>query len=176
MNFSKGKIWSMIAAGLFLVVLSVQAQSGLNSYLPLNDEIKGWLRDGEAATAANLSTLTMLIDGAAPQYIDLGVQEVIFQDYAAADNRYLTLEIYRTRSPADAVALYAGIYLDEAVVVPDTGDAARLSESLPGTCLLELRKNSFFIRITALSKTEDPRTASLQFARAVSKRIEKAKP
>ncbi len=165
----KTLVWVVVI--IAAIVLYLQAQYSLNSYLPENDEISGWIREGETAVATDLNSLTTLINGAAPRYIELGVQEVIFQDYTLRDELYLTIEVYRTKSSREAQKLYESIYLDEAVVVKGLGDAGRLAEKLPGAYVLEFRKDSFFIRITTLSKTKETREAIHAFAQVVSGRM-----
>lgn len=162
-------------AGIVVVIaanaLYLQAQNSLNSYLPDNNEISGWIRDGEAAVATDLSTLTKLINGAAPQYIELGVQEVIFQDYTLREEHYLTIEVYRTNSSMKAQRLYESIYLDEPVIITGLGDAGRFAENLPGAYVLEFQKDSLFIRITTLSKIEETKEAIHSFAQVASGRM-----
>ena len=161
-----------IMFGMAALVSFSQAQPALDSYLPYNDEIEGWIRDGEAAAAVDLKSLTALIDGAAPQYIDLGVQKVIFQDYSLRDEVYLTIEIYAVERLPDAKMLYERIYQEEASILKDFGEAGRLVEDLPGVYVLEFRKGRYFARITTLAKTEETRSAVLAFALAIIERME----
>ena len=47
-----------IMFGMAALVSFSQAQPALDSYLPDNDEIEGWIRDGEAAAAVDLKSST----------------------------------------------------------------------------------------------------------------------
>ena len=62
--------------------------------------------------ATDLESLTMLMNGAAPFYLEQGVVEVLFQDYINDDDVFLTLEIYRTQTEDQARSVYTNIYAE----------------------------------------------------------------
>ncbi len=163
-----------LLAVIWLVASAFGAESDtiLGTYVPEDGEVGDWIRDGQFEVATNLETLAGLINGAAPQYIDSGVQEVVFQEYVLHDEAYLTLELYRAGSVKEAQQLYGNLYLDRPTTLEHTGDQARMAEQLFGVYVLELRQAALFVRITVSSKTEQTKSAVLAFAQAVLERMQ----
>ncbi|MGQ9631857.1 MAG: DUF6599 family protein [bacterium] len=167
------KVSLILLVGISLAALCVSAQVSPDplGLLPGDDEVKGWVRDGEPAIATDLKSLTDLIDGAAPQYIDRGAKKVVFQDYSLKGEMFLTVEIYGMESPQNAQTLYKDIFLEEPTALKGVGEAARLAEKLVGAYVLEFRKGRFFVRVTTTAKTDEAKSAALSFAKIIDGRI-----
>ena len=156
----------------FVLIISVPvalAEEMLN-IVPQDDDISGWLRDGETAIATDLDSLTGLINGAAPFYLERGAVEVIFQDYAK-DDVYLTLEIYRMDQQANAKRLYTEIEAEEPEELERIGTEGRLVSGLIGTYLVEYWQKTFFLRLTITEKSQQSKETILNFAKLVSEKM-----
>ena len=159
-------IWTSI-----LLVCSVMAtESELLKLLPQDDDITGWLRDGEAYIATDEASLSGFINGAAPFYIERGAQEVLFQDYAK-DDVYLTVEIYRMAEAEQARQLYADVGAEEPEALEDIGTEARFVGGLVGAYLVEYWHTSLFVRLTITEKSPAAQDAILAFAKGISEKI-----
>lgn len=162
-----------LCLGFFLIPFNfVQASDDdMLDFLPEDEEIFGWLRDGDPMLATDLDSLTMLINGAAPFYLERGVLEVLFQDYINQDDVFLTLEIYRTPSKEQAQSLYTAIEVENPETLENLGHEARLMSGLIGAYLLEFWQKTYFIRLTITEKSEYSREAIVNFAKHVSNQI-----
>ncbi|MBD3306225.1 hypothetical protein GF339_07535 [candidate division KSB3 bacterium] len=141
------------------------------SLIPEDDEIAGWLRDGEAAIATDLDSLTGLINGAAPFYIDHGTQIALFQDYIK-DDVYLMLEMYQVDTPQHAQQVYAESYSDESQPLERIGTEGRIVGGLIGVYLVEYWQKTFFVRLTISDKSQHSKEAVVTFAQFISENIE----
>lgn len=161
----------------FLLIVSLTflplhaAESLRLSLLPEDNAISGWIRDGEPMLATDLESLTMLINGAAPFYLEQGVVEVLFQDYINQDDIFLTLEIYRTQSEEQAQSLYTGIEAENPETLENLEHEARFMNELIGAYLLEFWQKTFFIRLTIAEKSEQSKRSIVDFAKHVSSQL-----
>ena len=77
--------WLKIACAIFLgflVVLPLSAnQSQLEGILPKEMENQGQKAEDEPFIAISEDSLSMIINGAAPRYMELGVQNAVFVNY-----------------------------------------------------------------------------------------------
>lgn len=169
------KFFLGVSCGFLLVCIAhsaLAADTELLKLIPHNDEIAGWMRDGETAIATDEESLSGLINGAAPFYIDHGAVEVIFQDYVQ-DDVFLTLEIYRMDLQEQAKQLYTDIQAEDPEALEEIGTEGRLVSGLIGAYLLEYWQKSFFIRLTITEKSQQSKEAILNLAKSVSKKIKK---
>ena len=139
--------------------------------LPENDDISGWLRDGDPILATDMDSLAMLINGAAPFYLERGVVEALFQDYINHDDLFLTLEIYRMPTQEQARQLYADIEADKPEQLEQIGNEARLMSGVIDAYLLEFWQKTFFIRLTIDEKSAYSKEVIVNFANHVSGQI-----
>ncbi len=146
------------------------AESELLKLVPDDNDISGWLRDGETYIATDEESLAGFINGAAPFYIEHGAVEVVFQDYAK-EGVYLTLEIYRMKDEEKAKQLYADISAENPETLEKIGTEGRFVGGLIGAYLVEYWQKSFFIRLTITEKSASSKGAILTFARTVSEKI-----
>ncbi len=148
------------------------SDSEILKLVPNDDELADWIRDGETALATDEESLSGLINGAAPFYIEHGAAEIIFQDYIKGDV-WLTLEIYRMKTEEQAKRLYAEINVENPETLKATGTEGRLVSGLIGVYLLESWQKTFFIRLTITDKSQQSKETILNFAKTVSKKIKK---
>ena len=150
--------------------LTAESESELLKLVPADDEIAGWLLDGETYVATDEQSLSEFINGAAPFYIEHGAVEVVFQDYAKEDV-YLTLEIYRMKDEKKAKQLYADIDSENPEKLEKAGKEGRFVGGLIGAFLVEYWQKSFFIRLTITEKSATSKETILTFAKTVSEKI-----
>ena len=155
---------------LSLTHLSSATETELLKFIPRDEEVAGWIRDGETYVATDEASLAEFIDGAAPFYIERGVVEVVFQDYANEDV-YLTVEIYRMKNAESAKQLYAEITSENPETLEEVGTEGRFVSGLVGAYLIEYWQKSLFIRLTITDKSPQSKEAILKFATSVSEKI-----
>ena len=163
-----------LAGIVMMMQICLQAESLLPDLVPDDEDIAGWSRDGETAIATDLDSLSGLINGAAPFYIERGAVEVLFQDYMK-DDVFLTLEIYRTDTQEQAKRLYTEIQVENPEALKNVGTEGRLVSGLIGAYLLEYRQKSFFVRLTIADKSQQSKEAIINFAKSISEKIQKMK-
>ena len=149
---------------------ALAGESSLLNCIPNNDEVPGWIRDGEAYIAINEGALFNFINGGAPFYLERGVVEAGFQDFIQNDLS-LELEIYRTKNEESTKRLYDDIYVENPRLLKDMGTAGRFAASLVGVYMVEYWQQSFFVRLTISEKSAASKETILKFARVVSKKI-----
>jgi len=171
MKLLKRTLWICCVFGLLPLVYSASAENTeISKYIPNDDEVSGWVREGEAYIAIDEKTLLAFINGAAPFYIEHGTEEVAFQDFTQKD-LYLTLEIYRMKNEVSAKRLYADIYAENPKPLEGIGTVGRFLDDLIRLYLVEYWQQSFFIRLTISEKTVASKETILTFARIVSEKI-----
>lgn len=158
-----------------LLVLTTAASLGQEvdplSLLPEDNEVKGWIKDWEPSLATDLAGLTALIDGAAPQYIDNGAKKVVFQDYTSEGGQFLTVELYYMQNSANAGYIYSLLFMEQPTKFKEIGVESRLAEKLIGAYIFDFWRDSVFVRITTMSKSEEARSASILFAKSIDHKL-----
>ena len=149
----------------------VPAGNDVQSLFPDNEEIEGWIRDGETYTATDEGSLSEFINGAAPFYIERGAQEVGFQDYSNG-TVFLTVEIYRMGEQQQAEQLYADIHTDNPEPLDQIRGEGRFVGSYIGVYQIEFWQDVYFVRLNVSDKSEDSKKAVLAFTESVSEKIE----
>ena len=140
--------------------------------VPKDNETIGWSRDGEMIYCEDLVCLAALIDGAAPYYIEGGAAKIIFQDYVkSAENIHASLEIYQTKNPYQAQALYMGASAISPVAVENLGESGRIDQGLVGFYRVETYKKNFFIRLVTMDKSEPLKNEILEFVKNIVSKI-----
>ncbi len=170
-NFS----WSILFLAVVFLSVTVSATHGQEAdplrFLPEDKDLKGWIRDWEPSVAEDLAGLTALINGAAPQYVDSGAKTVVFQDYSYNDDQFLTIELYDMQTPDNAGNIFSQMFMEQPTAFEDIGLEARLAEKLMGAYVFEFWRDSFFVRITTMSKTEEARSAAISFASFIDSKL-----
>ena len=171
MKTRKYVFWvSTICVLLSLAYPSLADETELLKFIPQDEEVAGWIRDGETYVATDETSLAGFIDGAAPFYIERGAVEVVFQDYAHQDV-YLTVEIYRMKNEESAKHLYTEITSEDPETLEDVGTEGRFVSGLVGAYLIEYWQKSLFIRLTITDKSPQSKEAMLKFATIISEKI-----
>lgn len=161
-------LWICMLIALTHAAMAVESK--LLPIVPNDDDISGWIRDGESYIATDEQSLSEFIDGAAAFYIEHGAVEVVFQDYAKEDV-YLTLEIYHMKDEEKAKQLYADIDSEDPEILEEIGTEGRFVGGLIGAYLVEYWQKSFFIRLTITEKSTISKEVILTFAKIISEKI-----
>ncbi len=138
---------------------------------PKDNEISGWIKDGELIKCDDLSSLAAQINGAAPFYIEHGVRTTLFQYYVDSSSMSLNLEIYETNTSSKAKKLYEDTIPAAVTMLKGIGTEARIDESLIGVYMVELWKDQFYVKLIIFNKTKFSRDEVIRFANEVAGRI-----
>ena len=103
MKFNK-ILFAIIISLLIAMPLSAD-DFKLKSILPDTMEARGWKAEEEPFVAIDEESLSMVINGAAPQYYELGTERAGFANYEKGD-AFLMLEIYETDTKKSARKLF----------------------------------------------------------------------
>jgi len=143
-------VWNRIIICLFICCLSAFAtdmhsiSKSLANLLPGNDELAGWLRDGESEAAVG-EDLYLLINGGAEIYQEYGFKRAIFQRYRNGKLIAINLEIYEMNSSPAAYGIYTF----------KTGNEGRVinigREGWLESYFLNFWEGQFLVTITALT-------------------------
>ncbi len=160
---------------IFISPLSA-SQFQLKSILPEKMEAQGWNMEEEPFIAVDESSLSMLINGAAPRYIRLGTQKAVFVNYEKK-LVYLMLEIYETDSIKNAEKLFKEFKTSKSKPVNNLGTESRVTSEMGGSYMMEYIQDKFYVKLSITKKSEDAKASILKCAGTISEKISKyAKP
>ena len=142
----------------------------LERVIPREMESRGWALADQPFFATDLESLAMVINGAAPQYMELGVQRAAFV-YYSKDTVNVMLEIFETASRQQARGLYSEFAAGPSRPLDDLGSEARLTAELGGTYMAEYYQDAFYIRLSIDPKSARTRELVMEWAREISKKI-----
>ncbi|MBE3126120.1 MAG: hypothetical protein IMZ57_10755 [Acidobacteria bacterium] len=109
MTAARGFRATLFLMGLF--VAGAWAASGLfkegplRAYLPADNAVEGWAKDGEPQEYEDEDLYTY-IDGGAEIYQEYGFRRVILQDYKDPKGKSVSLEIFEMETPAAAFGMF----------------------------------------------------------------------
>ncbi len=119
--------------------------------LPKEIVAQGWEADDELMVAGDEQTLSMIVNGAAPQYMKLGMKQAAFMNYTKGST-YLMLEIILTASDHNSETMFQKYKDNKSIAVENLGAAARLTSELGGTTMLDFHQGKFYIKLSISSK------------------------
>jgi hypothetical protein len=147
-------------------------KSILISVLPEDDEIVGWKREEQPFLAIGFKDLAKMIDGGAPFYIDRGVVESVFQDYANIDNNiWINIMLHKTGNVTEARRLYHDSYAESPSVLRDLGNEGRGLPKLIGAYSIHFRKGPVYVELNISNKSQASRAVLLSFAKAIARKL-----
>ncbi|MCP4021759.1 MAG: hypothetical protein GY729_07945 [Desulfobacteraceae bacterium] len=157
---------------IFLVSPLLADQSPLSKLIPKEMETRGWIMEDEAFVAGDEEMLSMIINGAAPRYMELGTQKALFANYEKA-SVFLMLELFKTDSKKSANKLYKEFLSANAVSLDNLGEKARSTSELGGTSMIEFSQGNYYVRLSITKKTDEAKKTVLACARIISGHIDK---
>ena len=141
----------MIRRMLFvLAIATVAVAQQAADLMPADNEIPGWVREGDPETAQTAEELYGLIDGAAVVYLQYGFVECVFQNYAgiiAGQPTALAAQVFDQGTPENAHEVYVATATGLETDWNGAGDEARINYLLPFNFTLDFRRNRFFVRL-----------------------------
>ncbi|MBN1424635.1 hypothetical protein JXA88_08765 [Candidatus Fermentibacteria bacterium] len=118
--------------------------------LPEDNQIPGWVKDGEPQTAQTPEELYGLINGAATPYLENGFVECVFQNYTglvAGEPTFLEAQVFDQGTQENAHAVFVLTATGLETAWDGAGDEARINYMLPFNFTLEFYRNRFFVRL-----------------------------
>jgi hypothetical protein len=142
-------------------------------FLPKDDEIKDWKKDGEILKAATSEDLFKLMNGGASLYIKCGFQSHTGQAYKNSKAIEIEVSIFDQGNPQNARQLYQDplIVPKPGRVLENLGDEARTDERGLFHYGIEFIKNSYFVRIIIQDRSEGGLNTAILFSRFISQKI-----
>jgi hypothetical protein len=166
------KIVCFTIFSLFIALPLFADQSKLARLFPKEIEAQGWVLEEKPLIASDENSLSMVINGAAPQYIKLGTKSAAFVNYVKK-GVYMMLEIYETDSGKNAEKIYKEFEPVKSKVLNDLGKQGRFTSGLGGIYMAEYFQERFYVRISIMQKSEEAEKAILECARNISDKITK---
>ena len=164
------KILSVIILG-FIIVLPLSAnQFQLKNILPEKMENQGWIAEDEPIIAIDEDSLSMIINGAAPRYFELGARKAAFANYEK-DQVYLMLEIYETDSIKSTEKLFEEFKTDNSMPLDNLGTRSRVTSEMGGSYMAESFQDKFYVKLSITDKSEEAKKTILEYARTISDKI-----
>lgn len=141
----------MLSVLLILCAIGVACAGGgsddLARYLPGDDAIPGWTRQGAPRVFAR-DDLYELVDGQAEAFFAYGLIQAALGRYAGPQGSGLRIELFRLASAADAYGLFSTSISGEPVALGAAGDAD------PGR-RLAFWQERYYVRIQAVQPIAD---------------------
>lgn len=156
---------------IFIAPLSA-SQFQLKNILPEKMEEQGWIVEEEPFIAFDEVALSMIINGAAPRYIQLGTQKAVFVNYEKKQV-YLMVEIYETDSEKSAEKLYKEFKTSKSKPVNNIGTESRVTSEMGGSYMMEYIQDKFYVKLSITKKSEDAKASILRCAGTISDKISK---
>jgi hypothetical protein len=148
--------------------------------IPQDNEISGWVRDGDMDVAENETQLYALINGEGVVYVDNGFVKSAFQDYqgeVTGNLRSIRLRIFDMGNTTNASAVYHDSRIENGNETPwneagHAGTEARYDENLLFDYRLDFWENRFYVEIVIYGeKTPQGLNITKLFALNVSEAI-----
>ena len=163
-------ILCMVVLGVLLAHPLFADASSLKKVIPKELERQGWTVEEEPLIASDEATLSLIINGAAPRYMELGTRKAAFVTYEK-DGIFLMLEIYETDSEKNSEKIFSEFASDASLPLKKPGTRARFTKEMGGSCMMEYFQDRFYVRVSIMQKSEKAKDAIRACADAVSGRI-----
>ena len=135
-------------------------------------EDQGWKAEDEPFIVIDEDSLSMIINGAAPRYFELGTKKAAFVNYEKKQV-YLMLEIYETDSIKSTKKLFKEFKNDNPKPMKNLGTESRFTSEMGGSYMAEYFQDKFYVRLSITKKSEDAKKSILKCARIISDKISK---
>ena len=160
----------MVIFGLAFAQPLFAGSTTLKKTVPKELESRGWKAEDEPLIASDEATLSMVINGAAPRYMELGTRRALFVNYEK-NGVYLMLEIYEMDSKPNSEKVFDEFASDASRPLENPGEKARLTKEMGGTTMLEFFQDRFYVRVGIMQKSEKAKKMIIFCADIVSDRI-----
>ena len=158
---------------VFFAALPLSADEfKLKNFLPEKMEELGFKAEEEPFVAIDEATLSMIINGAAPRFFELGTKKACFANYEK-NQVYLMLEIYETDSIKSSEKLFEEFKTDSSKPLKNLGTKSRFTSEMGGSYLTEYIQDRFYVKLSITKKSEANKEIILKCARTISDNISK---
>jgi len=142
-------------------------------FLPKDDEIKDWKKDGEILKATNSEDLFKLMNGGASLYLKYGFQAYCGQTYKDSKGVELEVSIFDQGSPQNTRQLYQDPFVvpKPGRVLENLGNEARVDERGLFHYGIEFIKDRYFVRVIIQDKSEKGLSTAIHFSRFIFQKI-----
>jgi len=160
---------ALLISSLFFILYSAKRTSNLGNdiykYLPREDELPGWKKDGSHLVYSG-EDLFLYINGGAEIYHEYGFRHVIVQDYITDNSKSISLEIFEMTSSNNAYGMYT-FKTGRGRNVFALGDGAQLADYY-----LNFWKGNFLVTITGFDEDEETIDGLLMIAHIVDTKFD----
>lgn len=130
----------------------------------------GWVSEEDPFVVSDEAALSMVINGAAPRYMELGTMRAGFANYEKK-GAFMMIEVYETRAPDNALALFREFAANRSAPLDDIGGTSRIVQELGGSLMLEFIRDAFYARLNITKNNSRARTDLLETAKALDQKI-----
>jgi hypothetical protein len=160
----------LLASFLILCTAVTSHAIELPDLLPIDNEIQGWVRDGDYQYPQTEDSLRSIINGAADLFLRHDFRGAVFQDYIDTSQMKLSIQIFDQTSPAQAKAIYDSTALGDETPVQGLGEEAREVELL-FTYQIAFWRNWYYVSGIVESKESSYKQALVDFMMLVDEKI-----
>jgi hypothetical protein len=142
-------------------------------FLPEDDEIMGWKKDGTILRAPQPTDLYKILNGGATLYLKYGFQSFCAQTYKDSKDVEIEVSVFDQGTIENAHHLYRDplVVPKPARVLENLGDEARVDERGLFHYGIEFIKDRYFVRVIIQQKTEKGLDTAVLFSRFILQRI-----
>ena len=131
-------------------------------YLPLDNDISGYVKKGSASTMTDQQSIFNAIDGAAQSYINYGFQEGVVQLYSNGSVD-INVEIFNQGTQPNAQSLFNYFMPTSTEFLSLSNPAVVVDLSQATSYTIQYTKQSIFMRITTTEKSDFALDMAKQF-------------
>ena len=175
-------LFIFVATFLFLACTEEGGPTAIDvvDLIPANNEISGWMKDGNMDVAENETQLYQLIDGAGVVFVDHGFVKSAFQEYTgevSGNLRSIRLRIFDQGDTTNARAVYHDGRIETGLETPwaeagHAGTEARIDNSSLYDYRIDFWQDRFYVEIVIFEEqTPEGLNIAKLFALNVSEAI-----
>ncbi|MBN2185663.1 MAG: hypothetical protein JW746_10075 [Candidatus Krumholzibacteriota bacterium] len=158
----------ILAASLLFPLFSSHLLAGPDDLdgrlLPADDDIEGWVKDGETLSY-EADDLWEYINGSAERFLEYDFERVLAQHYLDPAGEEIKVEIYAHRSPLEAFGIYSRFRS------PDSEAYDIGNEAFGDGYTIHFWKGRFYVRVSAYEENYGLITV---FARLIAEKIDES--
>ncbi len=139
--------------------------------LPVDNDISGFLKKGNAAVMTDAKSIYDAIDGAAEKYVELGFVEGVFQKYSNGSSD-VDVSVFNQSTNQNAMDVLQEFYPGSPEVLASGQVTMVVDHGLMTGYSIHYVKGSFYMRIDTREKTDFLLNMAKQFCLNIGAKIE----